>query len=222
MFLSGFLVKTALFGYYKLVFCFDSTDFQIIPCVIIILGIVDSSLKMFAQIDLKKLIAYCTIQEMNMIFLIIIFGGRNNLQLCIAFSFMHGILSSYMFFIVDCVYRKTNTRSIYELSGLVHVAPNLSIFIFIMVILYSGFPLTLKFYCEVYLITTLFYMNQIVMVLLFVIISIVSILSFSITWFGVIFGTPKKHLVGISDLTSKEILILVLNIFLLVITVKLT
>lgn len=71
MYLSGFLVKTALYGFYKytniLGLGLNTTFFIVIALV----GVVDASIKMFSQIDLKKLVAYCTIQEMNLIYLML-------------------------------------------------------------------------------------------------------------------------------------------------------
>jgi len=37
--------------------------------ILAIVGVVDSSIKMWSQIDLKKLIAYTTVQEMNLLFI---------------------------------------------------------------------------------------------------------------------------------------------------------
>jgi|GEM_PF-4660877 formate hydrogenlyase subunit 3/multisubunit Na+/H+ antiporter MnhD subunit len=71
MYLSGFLVKTALYGFYKytaiLGVGINTTLFIAITGV----GIVDASIKMFAQVDLKKLVAFCTVQEMNMIYMML-------------------------------------------------------------------------------------------------------------------------------------------------------
>lgn len=71
MYLSGFLVKTALYGFFKYTSIFglgvNTTPFIVIAAI----GVVDSSIKMFAQVDLKKLVAFCTIQEMNLIYLML-------------------------------------------------------------------------------------------------------------------------------------------------------
>lgn len=71
MYLSGFLVKTALYGFYKytsiLGIGINTTLFVVIASI----GIVDASIKMFSQVDLKKLVAFCTVQEMNMIYLML-------------------------------------------------------------------------------------------------------------------------------------------------------
>ena len=60
-----------------------------------------------------------------------------------------------MFFLVDCVQRRYNSRSILELNGMIHITPNLAIALFFMCILYSGIPGTMKFVCEFYLFSQL-------------------------------------------------------------------
>jgi hydrogenase-4 component F len=68
--LSGFLVKSALYGFYKITNLFPSTLNTTLFITIAFIGVVDSSLKMWGQTDLKKLVAYGTIQEMNLIYLV--------------------------------------------------------------------------------------------------------------------------------------------------------
>jgi formate hydrogenlyase subunit 3/multisubunit Na+/H+ antiporter MnhD subunit len=71
MYLSGFLVKTALYGFYKYTSIIGLHINTTIFIVITFIGVVDASIKMFSQFDLKKLVAFCTIQEMNMIYLML-------------------------------------------------------------------------------------------------------------------------------------------------------
>jgi len=46
MYLSGFLVKTALFGLYKLYLALNFPSGNILPIVIASVGVIDASLKM--------------------------------------------------------------------------------------------------------------------------------------------------------------------------------
>lgn len=119
--------------------------------MIAFIGGLDASFKMWGQSDLKKLVAYCTIQEMNLIFFLFLVGDTNFTNLGILFTVTHAFLSILMFFLVDCIYRRFHTRSIYNLSGLLIETPNLAICIVAMVIFFSGLPGTLKFICEFYI-----------------------------------------------------------------------
>lgn len=71
MYLSGFLVKTALYGFYKYTAILGTGINTTLFITIAGVGIVDASIKMFSQVDLKKLVAFCTVQEMNMIYMML-------------------------------------------------------------------------------------------------------------------------------------------------------
>jgi formate hydrogenlyase subunit 3/multisubunit Na+/H+ antiporter MnhD subunit len=71
MYLSGFLVKTALYGFYKYVSILGTGINTTFFIAIAGVGVVDASIKMFSQVDLKKLVAFCTVQEMNMIYMML-------------------------------------------------------------------------------------------------------------------------------------------------------
>lgn len=60
-----------------------------------------------------------------------------------------------MFFIVDCIQRRYNSRSTLELSGIIHLTPNLGIAIFVMIVLFCGLPGTMKFTCEFFIFSQL-------------------------------------------------------------------
>ena len=209
MYLSGFLVKSAVFGFYKLTnlvgFDINTTIFSTI-CLI---GVVDSSLKMWAQTDLKKLVAYGTIQEMNLIFLVFCWGDTNAVLGGILFSATHGALSALMFYIVDCLQRRFNSRSVIEISGVLQITPMLGISIITMCVLYSGLPGTLKFSCEFYIFCGLFEITPLITILVFFVANVLGLIGFSKCWFDVVFGTSlKKHKTNPFDLNKKEIFII--------------
>lgn len=179
MFLSGFLVKTALYGFYKitsLLFIDMNTVFYTTVCIV---GISDASFKMWGQTDLKKLVAYGTIQEMNLIYLTLCWGDVNLIIGGILFSATHGALSTLMFYIVDCIQRRYNSRSSIEVSGILHLTPMLGIFIIIMCIIYSGIPGTLKFICEFFIFNNLFEISPIMTIFLFFTTNVVGLIGFS-------------------------------------------
>ena len=219
MYLSGFLVKTALYGFYKytniLGLGLNTTFFIVIALV----GVVDASIKMFSQIDLKKLVAYCTIQEMNLIYLMLCWGDSIGVVTAILFTITHAFLSTLMFFLVDCVQRRYNSRSVLELSGILHITPNLGISLFVMCILYSGIPGTMKFVCEFYLFSQLLNISLLGTFILLVFANFIGVIGFCKCWYTVIFGMSQKYSKKrIVDLTAKEIYIIFFCVFVLIAT----
>ena len=209
IYLSGFLVKSALYGFYKLTNLFNvdyNTSFFI---AIAILGVLDSSLKMWGQTDLKKLVAYGTVQEMNLIFLTFLIGDSVSIISGILFSATHAFLSALMFFLVDCLYRRYHTRSIVEITGMLHLTPNLAISIVLMLIFFAGLPGTIKFISEFYIFSGFLELSPILCFILMFIANVIGLVGFSKAWFNSIFGMTRKYKnTIITDLSFKELYII--------------
>lgn len=220
IYLSGFLVKSALYGFYKIttnLYIDINTSFFITICII---GVIDASLKMWGQTDLKKLVAYGTIQEMNIIYLTFCWGDSYMIVAGIIFTATHAFLSALMFFIVDCVYRRFHSRSIIEINGILHILPNLSILIIIMIIFFSGLPGTLKFISEFFIFSSFFEVSPVTCFILMLVANTFGLIGFSKVWFNLLFGLPKKSINSlVIDLALKEIYIIIICLlFLFILT----
>ena len=209
MFLSGFLVKSALYGFYKLSGSLGGELNTTFFSVFLIIGVLDASFKMWGQTDLKKLIAFGTIQEMNLIFLAFCWGDSNLIWGGIIFSLTHALLSSLLFYTVDCVQRRFHTRSLIELSGLLLLTPNLGIVIFLNCVFYSGLPGTLKFLSEIYIYNGLLECAPAALLLLLLGSNWLGLVGFSKCWFNSLYGmvlNTQRYLT--IDLTVKETLLI--------------
>lgn len=217
MFLSGFLVKTAIFCFYKisnLLHLEINTYFFI---SITLFGIIDASLKMWSQTDLKKLVAYSTIQEMNLIYLTFLLGDSHFILGGLFFCFTHSILSCLMFYLVDCIQRRFHTRSVLELSGILHTTPNLGLAIFIMCLFFFGLPGTLKFTSEFIIFSHLIELDNFNFFILIICTNFFGVIGFAKCWFNCLFGmNPKTFRYLPVDLTLKESLIINICNFLLI------
>jgi len=214
IFLSGFLVKTAVYGFYKISNELGSeidTSFFSVFCI---MGVIDASLKMWGQLDLKKLVAYGTVQEMNLIYIAFLWGDSGSFIGGVLFCVTHAFLSPMMFFLVDCIQRRYKTRIISEISGILHTTPNLAISIIFMQILYSGLPGTLKFLSEFYIFSGFLNSAPISLILLMFGANFLGLIGFSKCWFNVIFGLTLKNQKNMTvDLTFKEIYIIFICLF---------
>jgi len=92
---------------------------------------------------------------------------------------MHAILSTLMFFLVDCVQKRFHSRSVVEISGILHFTPNLGIAILLMCIFYSGVPGTLKFVSEFYIFNGLFEVAPISCFFIMLIANVLGLIGFS-------------------------------------------
>ena len=153
---------------------------------------------------------------MNLIYLVFCWGDSNAVLGGILFSATHGALSALMFYIVDCLQRRFNSRSVIEVSGVLQITPMLGITIILMCLLYSGLPGTLKFSCEFYIFCGLFEVTPIITLVLFLIANVLGLVGFSKCWFGVVFGTSlKKHKTAPFDLIKKELFIIYASVLFL-------
>ena len=118
-----------------------------------------------------------------------------------------------MFYIVDCLQRRFNSRSVTELSGILQITPLLGITNIIMCVLYAGLPGTLKFTCEFYIFSGLFEITPSITMLLFFIANVLGLVGFSKCWFDATFGMSlKKHKIAPMDLNIKELYIIYIPI----------
>jgi NADH-quinone oxidoreductase subunit M len=101
---------------------------------------------------------------MNMIYLVFCWGDTYATLSGILFCFTHAFLSAMMFYIVDCIQRRYQSRSIIAISGILHLTPNLGILILFMCIIYAGIPGTMKFVSEFYIFSGLFELSPLLAV----------------------------------------------------------
>lgn len=217
MYLSGFLVKTALYGLYKFLITLDWSSTNSIFFLIATLGVVISSLQMWSQVDLKKVVALCTVQEMNLLMICFMFGQSPLVYAGILFCFMHALLSTLMFFLVDLLQKRFGTRLSTELTGVIHICPNLGLTIISMCLCFLALPFTLKFSCEFMLFSGIADISTIILFLTCLITNWIAPIAFCKLWYSVLFGTPSKKYHKVMDMDFKEISISLVCIVMLVV-----
>ena len=129
---------------------------------------------------------------------------------------MHAILSTLMFFLVDLIQKRFGTRLVTELSGIIHICPNLGIAIILMCLCFLALPFTLKFTCEFALFTGVMDMSSVIFILMSLATNWLAPIAFCRLWYGVLFGTPARKYLNVMDLDFKEIHIIVLCLTLLI------
>lgn len=212
IFLSGFLVKTAFFCLSYIYFIFNNKFFLYFSSTVILWGVIDSSIRMWTSTDIKRLIAFATIQEMNLIMFFYLYLEDINFNILNCFLLVHGILSAFFFFLVDQVQKQVFSRNLLMLSGLSTYLPLLTFFVWLALLVFRGFPLFIKFFIE-WDILTIFISNfQIIGLFFFFIISFFGVSGFARVWFTTIYGAPISSLISL-DILKKDLIIGVFFIF---------
>lgn len=148
IFLSGVLVKFAFFGLLKCLISvqLEPTFIYIYPFLTI--GIVDAVLKLFYQIDLKKLVAYSTVVEMHWLTICVVSGQSNLMLASFCMLISHALLSTNSFLLVDAIARRFKTRLITEISGINFLCPKLFLCALLNTLIFLGFPGSIFFVSE--------------------------------------------------------------------------
>ena len=192
IFLSGFLVKSALYCLFMLVSILNIESNQFFILLWILYSLLISSLGLARQIDIKKLIAWATIQEMSFMLLFLLFKQFFLTYTCILFVVLHGLMSTYMFYIVDILQRRFKTRSILFIKGLNFIAPKMSLYIWFLILLFSGFPLTAKFIIEWNLMSLMINNNNVILICTILFVNFLGTIFFCKIMFTILYGTPEK------------------------------
>ncbi len=148
MILAGVLLKLGAYGFIRLViplFPQQAQQFAGVLAVLATAAIIFGALAAFGQKDLKRLVAYSSINHMGFVVLGIAAmayvgkttPGALGQSAAIAMNgsilqmFNHGLSSAGMFFLVGVIYDRAHTRQLDELGGLWAVLPKYgSIFVF--------------------------------------------------------------------------------------------
>lgn len=218
IFLSGFLVKAAVFVCWKIIWSLGLQYNNPIFMCLCFFSIVDSVLKLSSQTDIKKLVAFATVFEMGLIYLFLLWKPNQAYVYVFLFSFSHAFLSGLMFYLVEVIYNRTHTRNLDSISGLAALFPKLSKSVWFMLFIFWGLPLTLKFFVEFWILLSIYLTNSVF--LFFFIISLLLLANISVTrsWLYLLYGSLQQKYNN-TDLSFFEINVIFYFIFLNLITI---
>jgi formate hydrogenlyase subunit 3/multisubunit Na+/H+ antiporter MnhD subunit len=169
-----------------------------------VIGVIDSSLKMWAQVDLKKLVAYGTVQEMNLILIGIILGTSLIVKATSLFILAHTVLSTIFFLFSDSLYKRFSSRSTTNVRGLLQTTPVLGYTLFVCCLFFAGLPFTLKFIVEIFIFLQLQQLDTGLLIVSLFICNWFGIISFMKNWFVTLFGSIAAR--NVSDISYFEII----------------
>lgn len=204
IFLSGFLVKSALYCLFMLLTLFNNVHNYYLLTGWIFFSLIVSTLGLAKQEDLKKLIAWATVQEMTFMLLFLIFKHMFLTHTCILFIILHGLMSSYMFFIVDMLQRRFKTRSIVFIKGLHLLLPKMTKHLWFLILLFSGFPLTAKFFIEWNLIAMMAETQYIMLVCVILCVNFTGAIFFCRILLTIIYGIHDDEDISFTETQKKE------------------
>lgn len=162
MMLSGIMLKMGIYGVIRWLIPIAPLGFSQWESTVIILaiiGIVYASLIAFNQKDGKRLIAYSSIAHVGLIAAGIFAWNMQGVQGAIIQMLSHGINVIGLFFVMDIISRKINTRDISQMGGIAKSAPFLATSFIIIIMGTVALPLTNGFIGEFLLMNGIYQYN---------------------------------------------------------------
>jgi hydrogenase-4 component B len=215
--MSGVIVKMGIYGIFRIVTCLKA-DYIVIGEIVIIVSLLTGLFGIMnaaVHRDFKKMLAYCTIENIGIIGIGIGLGligiGKDQSILCILgfggallHVLNHSLFKSLLFFSAGSVYSQTHTRDMDKLGGLIKKMPKTAILFLTGAIAIGGIPPLNGFisefliYCGILNGINSAGISQItLMILTFAAISLIggiSILAFTKTFGTIFLGTPRQVL----------------------------
>ena len=151
--MSGVIVKLGIYGMLRVVFLLKH-DYTVLGEIITIVSILTGLygiLNASVHRDFKKMLAYCTIENIGIIGIgiglgLLGMGNGNTLLIVLGFAVAllhtlnHSLFKSLLFFTAGSVYQQTHTRDMEKLGGLIHKMPQSAILFLIGGMAIGGLP----------------------------------------------------------------------------------
>jgi len=151
MLLAGIMLKMGVYGVIRWLIPIAPLGFAAygqLALILCVIGVVYASIIAFKQNDVKRLVAYSSIAHVGLIGAGIFAWNVQGLQGAMIQMINHGINVVGLFFVLDIVIRRLDTRDISTMGGIAKTAPALAIFFLVIVMGAVGLPLTNGFIGE--------------------------------------------------------------------------
>jgi len=215
--MSGVIVKLGIYGIFRILF-FLQRDHMLLGVMIILLSVLTGLfgiLNAAVHRDYKKMLAYCTIENIGIIGIgiglgLMGMGSGNTLMMVLGFTgallhtLNHSLFKSLLFFTAGSIYDQTHTRDMEKLGGLIHSMPKTATIFLIgglaigglppfngfvsEFLLYSGIIAGIKFISITYITPLVISLGGLA------VIGGVSMLTFTKSFGTIFLGTPRTHL----------------------------
>nr|QAY82037.1 NADH dehydrogenase subunit 4 [Syphrea sp. REN-2018] len=157
MILAGIMLKLGGYGFLRTIFMFKS-HFLELNIWFISLSLVGGSmvsLICIRQSDMKSLIAYSSVSHMSLVLSGLLTLNYWGIWGALLMMLAHGLCSSGLFCLVNLMYERTHSRSIYLNKGLLNLIPSFSLWWFLLLSSNMASPPSLNLVSEIILINSL-------------------------------------------------------------------
>lgn len=211
--LSGFIIKVGAWGIYQIFFWYNSVFLSLFIGALSVMGVGIASIRLLAQRDLKRMVAYMTIIETNWLVFCISCGSSGFIQLGLYLTAVHGFTTALGFIFVEILSRRFQSRDWTQISGLYLLSPLIWLISFLLLLLLVGFPGTPLFFAKIIFLTLLWPYSPVLVFYFSLIFLIIIPLFLFRVWGSMWIGQPIFNKVRSLDLYSQEIILCFILIF---------
>jgi NADH-quinone oxidoreductase subunit M len=159
MLLSGIMLKMGVYSLFRWLLPITPLavrDAQMWVIILAVVGIVYGAIIAIQQKDIKRLIAYSSFSHVGLMAAGVFCMSEFGLQGTMIQMLAHGINVVGLFYVIDIIQNRTNTREIENLGGITQSAPALTIYFTILMLGSVALPLTNGFVGEFLLLRAVF------------------------------------------------------------------
>nr|UEV86562.1 NADH dehydrogenase subunit 4 [Dasychira tristis] len=212
MILAGVMLKLGGYGLFRLLIFLQKINLKLnyISIVISLMGGLFISLKCFCQTDMKSLIAYSSVAHMSLVINGIMIMNYWGMFGSYIMMIGHGLCSSGMFCLVNIIYERLHSRSLYINKGMMNFMPSMSLWWFLLISSNMAAPPSLNLIGEISLINSLMswsWFSMIILILLSFFSAGYSLYLYSYSQHGSIYTGIYSYYMGV----SREYLMLMLH-----------
>nr|ACY09456.1 NADH dehydrogenase subunit 4 [Macrocentrus camphoraphilus] len=166
MILAGIMLKLGSYGILRLIFNFSLLKFNNYFLILSMMGSLYASLVCLNQIDMKIIVAYSSIVHMSMMLSSLMTLNMWMLKSSMILMLAHGLCASSMFFNVNLIYERTQSRNMMINKGLINISPILSMMWFLTYANNFSSPPSLNLISEIFLINSLMIWSKMISMIL--------------------------------------------------------
>jgi len=149
--LAGVMLKMGLYGFIRLAYPLFPRAAEIFApylALLAVIGIVYGALVAWAQLDIKKLVAYSSVSHLGYCVLGLVAGNVMSVTGSLYQMLSHGISTGALFLLVGMLYDRRHTRLISEYGGLASKVPVFAFLFLVFTLSSIALPLTNGFIGE--------------------------------------------------------------------------
>src|SRR5688572_6134760 len=211
MLLSGIMLKMGIYGVIRWLLPVvpdGAAQWSMTVIALSVIGIIYGAIIAIRQNDMKRLVAFSSISHVGLIAAGLFTFNIQGLQGAMVQMLSHGINVVGMFFLIDIIFRRMNTREITALGGITQYAKAFTICFMTILLGTVALPLTNGFVGEFLLLAGVFQYNYILGAIAGITIILGAVYMFCM-FQKVMFGEANEVTATFKDLSGLELAVLI-------------